>query len=186
MPTLLPDASTSSTLLLSFTWFRSSSSQCVTCAYSMRCRCDSKALSELETVFGKPGRRFDSFSSRTSSVEHDMLPTNSPTFDRAKKKTLMMAFAIVTAFALLGAPYCIIEMILCFNASIISDLSKAVFAVISIGNSVLNPFIYLIFDVHWTCELRSSRWRDFSPKTSFLMTEAFSEKRKSAKPGSQL
>ena len=71
---------------------------------------------------------------------------NSPTLSRAKVKTLKMTVVIVTTFVVCGLPYHVLEMLFNFwHHANIPKLVSAILGALPIANSVINPYIFLLF-----------------------------------------
>ena len=79
------------------------------------------------------------------------LQSTSSTLPRAKIKTLKMTVVIVSVFLLCGLPYHILESLLNFQASPLPPIVMAIMGALPVANSVLNPFIFLLFNVNNTC-----------------------------------
>lgn len=71
---------------------------------------------------------------------------NSTILSRAKIKTLRMTVVIVTMFILCGLPYHILEMLFNFWYHVnIPQLVSAILGALPVANSVINPYIFLLF-----------------------------------------
>ena len=83
------------------------------------------------------------------------LQSTSSSLPRAKIKTLKMTVVIVTIFLLCGLPYHVMELLFNFwKHDYIPKVVTAIMGALPVANSVINPYIFLLFNVNEQC-LRS-------------------------------
>ncbi|XP_033107564.1 cephalotocin receptor 1-like [Anneissia japonica] len=94
----------------------------------------------------KPSRR-----SRKQSNRLQLQSTGTHTLIKAKFKTLKMTLVIVTFFFVCSLPYYVCELMVSFHEGDGPPLDKslyAIFGMMAVSNSAVNPFIVLIFNLN--------------------------------------
>ena len=80
------------------------------------------------------------------------LQSTSSSLPKAKIKTLKMTVVIASVFLLCGLPYHIMELLFNFwKHDYIPKVVTAIMGALPIANSVINPYIFLAFNVNYRC-----------------------------------
>ncbi|XP_013389346.1 cephalotocin receptor 2 [Lingula anatina] len=76
--------------------------------------------------------------------------TPSTSIEKAKTKTLIMTIVIVAVFILCSTPYHVMEMIVTYITANVDPIWYGIFGSAAVANSVVNPYIFLIFNAKCT------------------------------------
>ncbi len=68
-----------------------------------------------------------------------------------------MTVVIVSVFLLCGLPYHILELLLNFWSEDLPPVVTAIMGALPVANSVINPYIFLLFNMNYICVKRLVR-----------------------------